>query len=237
MTALSERLRVRYFGREHPYRALESLLAASLPANAVLLDAGCGRTAPLLEKQVGKAQRLIGVDIGDIFPSVPGIEVITADLGNIPLEDASVDLAVSRSVMEHLAAPETVYAEVHRLLRPGGQFIFLTPNLWDYASLISLAVPDSLHPYIVSRTEGRSEADVFPTYYRSNSRRKVHRLARGAGFEVGSFQYLGQYPNYFMFNGALFLAATAYEKLISKVRTLNILQGWILVSLRKPRMK
>jgi hypothetical protein len=49
-----------------------------------------------------------------------------------------------------------------------------------------------------------------------------------------SFEYLGQYPSCFMFNGFLFLIATGYEKLIDKVRALNCLQGWLLVSLRKP---
>jgi len=37
-----------------------------------------------------------------------------------------------------------------------------------------------------------------------------------------------------VFNGLLFLLATAYEKLIGHVSALNFLQGWILVTLRKP---
>ena len=37
-----------------------------------------------------------------------------------------------------------------------------------------------------------------------------------------------------MFSGPLFLLATGYEKLISKARALNFLQGWIFVTLRKP---
>jgi hypothetical protein len=75
---------------------------------------------------------------------------------------------------------------------------------------------------------------VFPVAYRTNTRRAVEKWSRRTGFEVVSFRYLGQYPSYFMFNGPLFLCATAYEKLIGRISALNFLQGWIFVTLRKP---
>jgi hypothetical protein len=120
------------------------------------------------------------------------------------------------------------------VLKPGGHFIFLTANLWDYAAIIATLVPNRFHPWIVSRTEGRAEHDVFPVAYRTNTRGAVEKWAQHAGFEIVSFRYLGQYPSYFMFNGFLFLLATAYEKVVSKVPVLNFLQGWIFVTLRKP---
>jgi len=61
----------------------------------------------------------------------------------------------------------------------------------------------------------------------------VNRWANQTGFEVASFCYMGQYPTYFMFNGFLFLLATGYEKLVSNLKPLNFLQGWIFVVLRK----
>jgi hypothetical protein len=36
-----------------------------------------------------------------------------------------------------------------------------------------------------------------------------------------------------LFNGALFLLGTAYEKLISRFEALHFLRGWILVVLKK----
>ena len=152
----------------------------------------------------------------------------------MPLADASVDIAMARSVMEHVTDPERVYREMYRVLKPGGHFIFLTANLWDYASLIAKVIPNRFHPWIVRKTEGRAELDTFPVAYRTNTRRAVEKWARQAGFEVASFRYLGQYPSYFLFNSFLFLLATGYEKLIDKVRPLNFLQGWIFVTLRKP---
>ena len=135
--------------------------------------------------------------------------------------------------MEHIVDPPAVYAEIARVLRPGGHFVFLTGNFWDYAALIATAVPNRFHPWIVARTQGRKEEDTFPTAYKTNTRGAVNRWSKGAGFDVVEFEYLGQYPAYFMFNGALFLAATAYEKLIRRFEALRGLRGWILVVLRK----
>ena len=59
-------------------------------------------------------------------------------------------------------------------------------------------------------------------------------LSATAGLEIEKFQYLGQYPNYLMFNAALFLLGTAYDKLVSRFEILRFLRGWILVTLRRP---
>jgi hypothetical protein len=82
--------------------------------------------------------------------------------------------------------------------------------------------------------EGRDEEDVFPTHFKTNTYRAVKRWCHESGFELESFQYLGQYPAYFMFNGFLFILATGYEKLISRFEWLRFLRGWIFVTLRKP---
>jgi ubiquinone/menaquinone biosynthesis C-methylase UbiE len=235
MTALVETLRERYFDdAEHPYRILERSIEAALRPRATVLDAGCGRTAPMLVRYRGRAERLIGVDLVDFTESIDGVELYNWDLGKLGLPDNSVDLMYSRSVMEHVAFPRDVYREMHRVLKPGGQSIFLTANKWDYASIIASVVPNAWHPAIVRRTEGRAECDVFPTQYKTNTKGDVTRYARESGLEIEDFRYLGQYPSYFMFNSALFMLGTAYQKAIENVSWLNWLQGWLLVTLRKP---
>lgn len=234
MSPLSQRLKDRFFKQDHPYQIFEREVGRYLQPQYTLLDAGCGRTAPVLSKFKGRAARLIGVDMVDFATDIEGIELLKQDLGKTSLKSHSVDLVMSRSVMEHVADPATVYTELHRVLKPGGHFIFLTPNLFDYASIIAKLVPNRLHPWIVSVTEGRAEQDVFPVAYLTNTRRAVVKWGKQTGFELVSFRHLGQYPSYFMFNGFLFLLATGYEKLISRVRALNCLQGWIFVILRKP---
>jgi len=232
---LAESYQRKYFSDQpHPYRILANDIQGLLRPEATLLDAGCGRTAPVLVKYRGQCARLIGIDLVDFPEQIEGVELYNNDLGKIQLADNSVDLIMSRSVFEHIQDPVAVYREMFRVLKPGGRLVFLTANLWDYASLIARLVPNQWHPWIVSKTEGRAEEDVFPIQYKTNTRGAVYRLARQSGFEVESFKYLGQYPCYFMFNGFLFLLATAYEKLITHVDALKFLRGWIYVTLRKP---
>jgi SAM-dependent methyltransferase len=231
----AERLLKRFYGNSpHPYRLFEEQVGRALRPDSVLLDAGCGRTVPVLRKFAGRASRLIGVELVE-FTDVPsGIETFRADLANIPVGDASVDVIMSRSVFEHLEDPAAVYNEFARILKPGGRVIFLTANMWDYATLIARLVPNRFHPSIVRWVEGREEADTFPVCYRTNTHRTVVRLAASAGLEVDEFTYLGQYPNYLMFNSALFLLGTGYDKLVSRFEILRFLRGWILVTLRRP---
>lgn len=234
MSKLALRLKDRFFRDEdHPYRLFEAKVHELLRPEHTLLDAGCGRTAPVLSKYRTKAKRLIGVDLVDFTTQIDGIQLIKGDLGAIDLPDASVDVIMARSVMEHVADPVAVYGEMHRLLKPGGYFVFLTANLWDYASLIAKLVPNRFHPWIVSKTEGRQEEDVFPIQYKTNTRRSVNQYAKQTGFQIVSFEHLGQYPAYFLFNAPLFLLGTLYEKIISRFESLAFLRGWILVVLRK----
>lgn len=121
---------------------------------------------------------------------------------------------------------------MRRILKPGGHFICLTPNLFDYASLLAILVPNSLHPHLVHWTEGRAKSDVFPTYYRSNTRAAITRLARNNGFELAEFRYLGQYPSYFAFSALLFRLGAYYEILLRRHPRLHFLRGWIFADLR-----
>jgi len=235
VSALAQRLKDKYFRQDHPYRVFEREVERHLRPEHTLLDAGCGRTAPILAIYRNRASRLIGVDLVDFEPSHQGLELYQGDLGAMPIEDSCVDIAIARSVMEHVTDPARVYGEIYRVLKPGGRFIFLTANLWDYASIVAKLIPNRFHPWVVSKTEGREERDVFPIAYRTNTRGAVRKWAERTGFEIVSFRYLGQYPSYFMFNGFLFVLATGYEKMIGRVSALNFLQGWIFVTLRKPQ--
>jgi SAM-dependent methyltransferase len=231
-------LRDRFYADEdHPYRVFERRVTSLLTGPAsqgTLLDAGCGRTVPVLRRFMGKAKRLVGIELVE-FTDVPaGIETHQTDLANIPLPDASVDIIMSRSVFEHLTDPLSVYKEFARILKPGGRVVFLTANLYDYGTAIARLVPNRHHAKVVKAVEGRAEEDTFPTAYRTNTRKDVGQLCASTGLTLASFEYLTQYPNYFLFNGFLFFLGMCYEKLVAKVEALRFLRGWILVTLEKP---
>jgi SAM-dependent methyltransferase len=73
----------------------------------------------------------------------PGIEVLTQDVSQSwPVADASVDVVFTSNFLEHLPTKDMLSScirETHRILRPGGRFILLGPNIrfaydvyWDF---------------------------------------------------------------------------------------------------------
>jgi SAM-dependent methyltransferase len=219
----------------HPYRQLEAAVERYLHPQATVLEIGCGRTAPLLRGMKGRAARLIGTEVIDFAVDDPDLELLRQDVGNMSgIAGNSVDLAFSRSVMEHVPDGEAAFREIARVLKPGGRYIFLTPSLYDYGSLAAALMPNRLHPWIVRRVEGRAEEDTFPTRYQCNTRRRVTRLARGQGLDVAEFAFLGQYPNYLKFSAFLFRLGCWYAKLLARVKLLHPMQGWIFCTVQKP---
>lgn len=232
-----ERLKARYFDDDdHPYCHLEREIDRHLRPEHVLLEAGCGRHAEVLSKFRGRAARLIGVDPVEFVldEGLEEIELQRGDIGATGLPSNSVDLVISRALMEHLPRPRQAFAEIHRVLKPGGRYVYLVPNLGDYGSIIAKLTPNKLHPAIVKAVEGRSIDDTFPAYFRCSTKGAIQNFCDSTGLTLESCRYLGQYPAYFQFNSALFLAATGYEKLISKVEALRFLRGWLLVVIAKP---
>jgi SAM-dependent methyltransferase len=57
-----------------------------------------------------------------------GEKVLAGAPANIPVEDASFDLAVSIDVHEHLHDCTSFNRELHRVVRPGGRVVVTTPN-------------------------------------------------------------------------------------------------------------
>jgi SAM-dependent methyltransferase len=231
-----DEMRRRWFpSHTHPYRTLENAVESRLQGHETVLGIGSGRHAPNLVRLIGKAERLIGVDPVDLATDAPaGVELHQASANNMRMvQDESIDLAYSRSTFEHLEDPEGALREIARVLKPGGRVFILTPNLFDYASLIAMVVPNCWHPKIVAAVEGRDMADTFPTFFRANTRRAFSRLAQTVDLEVERFEYCGQYPSYLSFSRILFWFGSQYERAIRSFRSTQFLRGWIFCVLRK----
>jgi SAM-dependent methyltransferase len=56
------------------------------------------------------------------------------DLRRLTLSDESVDLVISSDIFEHVRDPMRAFAEVFRVLRPGGHHIFTVPLRWPLPS-------------------------------------------------------------------------------------------------------
>jgi SAM-dependent methyltransferase len=63
----------------------------------------------------------------------------------LPYADASFDLALCTASVEYLTQPQRVFAEVRRVLRPGGRFVLTFSDRWFPPKAIR--VWSELHPY------------------------------------------------------------------------------------------
>ncbi|HXB37524.1 MAG TPA: class I SAM-dependent methyltransferase [Acidimicrobiales bacterium] len=162
--------------------------AQALAAHAMLVvEVGCGRGAAVELDQPGgpwqdlrgEGRTVIGIDIEDAGTANPVIDefrLIDAD-GHWPLDDASVDLAVSDYVLEHVTDPEAFVKELARVLRPGGTFIGRTVSRRSLLSIVARVVPNERHAGAVAHLQpGREAQDVFHTAYKMNTRADLARV-------------------------------------------------------------
>src|SRR5262249_54447646 len=146
-----------------------------------------------------RCKRLVGIDaVADDVLRHPYLhERTVGDLLRLPFQDNSFSLSTARCVIEHIAEPTLFLREVWRVLRPGGCFLFATPNFLYYQSFIAARVPNRLKKQLVWALERRPEHDIFPTYYRMNTRGKVMRLLPAVGLEIESVDTIECPPEFF----------------------------------------
>lgn len=205
-----------------------------IKANDRVLDLGAG--AGIVEHMnfKGLVSDVCGVDLDPRVVDNPMLdEGRIADAGRIPYENSCFDLVFADNVMEHISDPAAVLAEISRVLKPGGRFLFKTPNRTHYMPLIARLTPHRFHQF-VNRLRGRAEADTFPTEYRFNTRRHVFGLASSAGFEVIWIDRIEGRPEYLRMAWPTYLIGILYERFVNLTPFLAPFRILLVAELRKP---
>ena len=133
-----------YVGRWSRLVAREFLDWLSVPPGRAWLDVGCGTGAlsqTILDFQAPSA--VIGVDASPGYVEYArarvradgGARFEVADARSLPLDDASVDAAVSGLVLNFVPEPARAVSELSRVVRPGG---VAAVYVWDYAGRMEL---------------------------------------------------------------------------------------------------
>ncbi len=108
---------------------------AELKAGEVVLDlgSGAGFDAFLAARQVGASGKVIGVDMTPEMVARAGQNAEKLQVANVafrlgqierlPLEDGSVDVAISNCVINLSPDKAAVFGEIYRVLKPGGRIV------------------------------------------------------------------------------------------------------------------
>ena len=174
-------------GRLNDWETYHEWIACLLRPGMTVLEVGCGKAdiEPFRWNHY-PGVRLIGLDPDPAARANPQIdEFIQLEAASKwPVEPGAADLVLARYVIEHLAQPDAFLPNVRRALKPEGCFLFLAPNLLHPATLLSHLLPVSVKRAVLGVTMGADADDVFPTFYRMNSARRLRALANKHGFTV-----------------------------------------------------
>ena len=115
-----------------------------------VVDLGCGNGHHLavMARDIDEG---IGVDLSPQMiatarrmATAPNLSFFVDDVEACDtLRDASADVVICTGVIEHVLRPADVFAQVRRILRPGGRFVVLTVNdsFWWYRLADRLGLP------------------------------------------------------------------------------------------------
>jgi SAM-dependent methyltransferase len=209
------------------------------------LDAGCGhkilaRYHETEEREIVNRTRFaVGCDTfaGSALQHRSLKKIVPCDLNRLPFSDGSFDLVSLNMVAEHLAEPSRVFSEIARVLAPGGQLIIHTPCASSYEIwLIRLGwklLPKRVGFWMIRFLEGRESGDVFPTFYRANTRRRLFRLMSEAGLEEEELRVIEGRP-FFYFAAPLSILEIAFEWILRMIGKNEVCPATLLGIYRRP---
>ena len=166
--------------------------AARSPGNVTVLDAGCGRTSPLISFR-DRIDRFVGVDIHAPATPLPYLdEFATVDLcGNgTSFPEGSFEIVLSNFTVEHFADPAAALGNLYHWLRPGGVLVITTVNRRHPFVAAYLGIPDGARRRIQPLIK-ESAADAHPLVGACNDPEAVTAALAGAGFDEIELETVG----------------------------------------------
>ncbi len=180
--------------------------------NSEVLDFGAGRGSwaedtSKFRKETralkSKVKMLYACDVDKaVYLNKEVDKILDIKEGKVIAPSESFDVIVADYVLEHIEEPTKFFKEIDRLLRPGGWFCARTPHKYNLISLISMLIKNESHSFFLKSVQPRrKEIDIFPTFYRLNTLRKVRKIFKE--YDDKSFIYRVE-PSYYFGKKSIF---------------------------------
>lgn len=161
------------------------------------LEIGCGRGMALDPWKTRRAAALFdelwGVEPDSRVEPAQGAftHFQHATLEEADLPESHFDLAYSRMVMEHVEEPSAFLRAAHRVLKPGGTYLFLTVNGSHYfARIARLLTAMRLDDLVLGVILKGSAGYHYPVAYKCNTTADLMQLCEEAGFDAPEFVFI-----------------------------------------------
>lgn len=135
---------------------------------------------------------MVGVDVATSMVSRarrlhPGLDFRTADVHELPFEDASFDAVVGNFLILHLGRPEQAMAGFVRVLRPGGRVALTAWDLPEHARFLGVFL-DAIAEAGASPPEG---LPAGPDFFRFSHDEEFDALMREQRLEDRAVRAIG----------------------------------------------
>jgi len=198
-------------------------LAGLLEDTTLWLDLGCGETDFITEHR-GSAY---GAGIDSCAPRKACAPFVRADLAALPVRSGSVGLVCLRFVIEHLSAPEKVWAECRRVLASRGRILIITTNRLSPQVALGRILPESIKKLLIVRLFGVDRESILPAFHLWNTPGRLR--CPPPGFELERIEFV-EALNWH--SRALFLILLALA-VLTRPRALRPLRSNILAVYRR----
>lgn len=196
-------------------------------SSPVVVDIGGGRNcyfARHLKKET--SARIIAVDIspeelrmnGDVMH-----RVVSDATRGLPFKPESVDIIVSRSVVEHLPNTDAYFAQAGKCLRPNGYFVNVFPGKFSPFAIINAALPNKIAQKILFYLyPGFVGHCGFKAHYNNTYYSAVRNMLKKNGFEICHINVRYYQSMYYDFFVPFFIASLAYDLLLYFIGIKNL---------------
>ena len=211
------------------YSYYEETVIKHMKSNQTIVDVGGGKKSFVTEhKKQYENSKVIAVDISDdelAFNDEVDEKIVADVTKEIPISDASVDMIISRSVLEHLVDQDKFFENANRVLRKNGEsyFIHIFPSKFSLFAIVNQLLPKSISNRLLGAIFPESKkTNGFPAYYNKCYYSAMKKMLIENEFEIEEFECNYYQSAYFGFFFPLYFLSLLWDNFcyIFKIKNL-----------------